>query len=149
MPGVLSRKGERWPGLTNPGSHPPSSWLVQSETRLSHSQNQQYSQIHFGKFMPFYVFNQKHTNTHKLSHSPQILHLSSFSVAYWLRVHFVLTSWLCYYGLMIRQVQQESGKPQPAHFSNETNSAVHAGLWRGLRGAMACTVIKSAPGCNN
>lgn len=86
VPCVLSRKGEQWPVLTNPGSLLSSSRLVQSETQLSHWQSQQYSQIHLRNlchFMCLIKSSQIHINY--LTHSKPYI-LSSFSVACWLRI---------------------------------------------------------------
>lgn len=98
VPCVLSRKRELWPVLTNPGSLSSSSRLVQSETRLSHWQSQQYSQIHSRSlchFMSLIKSLQIHINY--LTH-PKPYILLSFSVAWVKNLHFVLTTWFCYCG---------------------------------------------------
>lgn len=69
----------------------------------------------------FMFLMQKCTNVHKLSHPPQILQFSSFSVTYWLAV--CTLGWhphSAMMGLMVRQVQQKSQKLPSAHLKKET-----------------------------
>lgn len=85
VPCVLSRKGEQWPVLTNPGSLSSSSRLVQSVTQLSHWQSQQYSQIHLRSLCHF-VFLIKSSQTQINCHTPKTQHFIIFSIACWLAV---------------------------------------------------------------